>query len=194
MAMIESEPVTSSLPSAPPPPSSPPQPAATRASAPTASASAIHRYLIDPPPLPCPLAVSPVDPQAGLEVEDVDAARVDRDVDHVAVLHPRARAEPADHRRLGCPVLRRRRDGAFLPDVAAELARVLGERRGRVDLEVRDDLRAEGLAEHEDALDVSVVRHLGGQGCVLEVLRPDPENDALADVRLELGPRAQHLA
>ena len=47
IAITESAPVTSSLPSAPPPPpSSPPQPAATSASAPTASASATHRCLI----------------------------------------------------------------------------------------------------------------------------------------------------
>ena len=45
----EISPETSSLPSAVPPPSSPPQPAAASASAPTLSASAIHRCLIDPP-------------------------------------------------------------------------------------------------------------------------------------------------
>src|SRR5262245_56245875 len=45
IAMIEIEPVTASLPSAPPPPSSPPQAAATTASAP-ARTSASNRYLI----------------------------------------------------------------------------------------------------------------------------------------------------
>ena len=72
---------------------------------------------------------------------------------------------------LATPSSGRRLDGALLPDVARELAHVLGQRRRRVDLEVGDDLGAERLAEHDDALDVTVCRDLRREGRVLEVLR-----------------------
>ena len=66
---------------------------------------------------------------------------------------------------------------ALLPDVARQLTDVLGQRRRSVDLEVRDDLRAERLAKDDDALDVPVLRDLGLQARVLEALRTDAQHD-----------------
>jgi hypothetical protein len=76
---------------------------------------------------------------------------------------------------------------ALLPDVARQLAHVLGQRRRSIDLEVRDDLRAQRLAEHDDTLDVPVLRNIGLQARVLEAFRTDPQDDLTADVALDAG-------
>src|SRR5512133_195356 len=132
IAIVESEPVTSSL---PPPllllPPPPPQDAAPKASA-TASAARTDRYfMLELLPQGLPVFSIPslllVDAFAGLEIEQVHRRGVDRDVDHVAVPDARAWPEPADHHGLAC-LFSSRLDRAFLPHVAGELAHVLRQR------------------------------------------------------------------
>ena len=76
---------------------------------------------------------------------------------------------------------------ALVPDVAGQLADVLGQRRRSVDLEVRDDLRAERLAEDEDTLDVTVLRDVGSEARVLQAFRADAQHDLSADVSSSFG-------
>ena len=133
-----------------------------------------------------------IDAFAGLDVEQVNPARVDGDVDRLAVLDARPRPEAADHDRLRL-AFRELLNLALLPDVPRQLAHVLGEGGRGVDLEVRDDLRAERLAQDDDALDVAVVGDVGLEARVLEALRPDAQDDRAPDVLLERGPRLEDL-
>ena len=139
------------------------------------------------------MPASRVDSETGLEIEEVQRARLDGDVDDVAVLDPRARPEAADHDRLVRALGRGGLHGALLAHVARELAHVLGQRGRRSDGEVRDDLRAERLAEHDDAAHPLILRRVGLERRVLEVLRPDADDDLASDVRLERGSRRESV-
>ena len=97
--------------------------------------------------------------------EEVQCPRVDRDLRFPACVCGGVRAKAPDDRRAGGLV------GQLLADVGGELTDVVGERRTSVDVEVRDDLGAEPLAEDDRASQPSVWRRLRDQRCVLQVFR-----------------------
>ena len=81
-----------------------------------------------------------------------------------------------------------------MADVASQLPNVFGQGRRGVYLEVRDDLRAERLAEDEDPLDVLVFRDLRSQARVLQALRADTEDDLAARVLFDSRARLDDSA
>src|SRR6185503_20124456 len=114
-----------------------------------------------------------VDSGAALDVEEVQLACVDGDIDLLARPHARTGAEAADEDRRAFPGVNLRPLG--LADVLGELLDVRGERGRRVDREVDHDLGAERLSEGYGALDHPAVCRLARELEILEILGPDPK-------------------
>ena len=117
----------------------------------------------------------------------MERACLDGDVDRLAVRDAGARAEPADHDRFVLILRDGGLHGALLADIARELAYVLGQRGRRCDREVGDDLGAQRLTEHDNAAQSLILRRVGLESRVLEVLRPDADDEPLTHVLLEPG-------
>ena len=114
-------------------------------------------------------------------------SRVDSHLDLLALVDRRVGAEAPDHRGV------RRLVVQFLADVCRELTDVVGDGRTGVDVEVRDDLGAERLAENYVAAESPIGRRVWEQPRIFQVLRPDAEDDRPSLVGPQRGVGTQLL-
>ena len=123
---------------------------------------------------------SVVDAESRLRVEEMEGARVDRDLDRLALARLRARAEAADHRRPASPLLRRRRHLARCRRPSAS-SRTSSVTAGVASI-VKWTMTSEPSASVSCDL-AARARGRPGVGCergVLEILGPDAEDHRLA--------------
>ena len=128
-----------------------------------------------------PFAVSVVDAETGVGIEEMQRAGLHGDLGGLALADARASAEAADHgggarlRLLELTCDRR-------VHILRELAHLFGQRRPRLHPEVDHDLRAEGFPELDDAAKAMGVGFVGNERGVLDVLRADPYDHRAAVV------------
>ncbi len=130
-------------------------------------------------------AQSVADGQPGLRVEEVGVDHVDRHLELVTDLGGAVGVEPTRH-----PEGVQRHD---LLDTLVQVEGVLGEHRLGVDVEVDDLLEAERLDDLGLGAEPLVVRVLGHQGGVVDVLGADAGGDRPAEVVAEGGPPLEDL-
>ena len=120
-------------------------------------------------------SVVAVDRQTRLGIEEVEPGHVDHEVDRLTLRRGGSRAQPGEE--LGMIGVQQF-DGLELvvTHVVRELLRVLGDHGRRVHREMHDDVRAEGLPQVDDRSDPTVLRRLGNERGVLDVLRPQPDD------------------
>ena len=127
---------------------------------------------------------------AGFGVEEPKRARSDGDL--AAVLRPvGVGAKPPDEVRAPRPARlwssSRQRAASTSLAISRNASRDDG---GRLDLEVHDHLRAEQLAQLHEPVEASVRGRAGGAGRVLEVLRPDTDDQPLPSIPRARAQRA----
>src|SRR5262249_50237513 len=133
-----------------------------------------------------------VDPEPGLEVEEMELARVDGDLDLRAGPQALGRLKAPDYdrpllERLRLELLERRR-----VDVAGDLAHLLGQDGLGCHREVHEHLRAERLHRPHLAAQARP-SSVGAEGRVADVLGADAEADRAACVARERRALARHL-
>src|SRR3954468_9290614 len=136
--------------------SSPPHAAPKSVSAISTTNHRRNRMFVIPLGLVHPDCLCSIDPGSGVGIEEVQALRVDHQLDRLALAGTRARVEAGEHD--GAPVLRLRLHvlERLLADVDRQLLHVVGQRLRRVDGEVDDDVGAERLAQLDHRVDAAI--------------------------------------
>src|SRR5207302_7466029 len=137
-----------------------------------------------------------IDPCARLEVEEMQAARVDHEPGLLPFTCRGAAFHAGDER---AAVMASLLLGGLERLAADDLPQLVGLDRRCLDREVEEDLVAHVLLDVDRHLELPAGRRLAAAG-VCQILRPDPEGDALPEVPAELRPppreavRARDLA
>ena len=130
------------------------------------------------------------DRRSGVEVEQVQPAGVDPDLDRVARPHGAARAEARDELRA---LDLERADRVGGPGVDLQLTGVLGLDRRSRHLEVDHDLRPQRLRQQRRRPQATVLRHVVVGAGLGEVLRAHADRDRAIDVVADRGLPGQQL-
>src|SRR5205085_1946378 len=122
-----------------------------------------------------------------LEIEELQLLRVDDHVDHVVGPHVGCGVEAADERRsLLVGLLREVVDHRVL-ELDRSLEHVVGDDRLSGQLDVGEQLRAEGLGEYHAPAETVAVRTVANERGVLELLGADSERNLAAHVAGQCG-------